>query len=379
MKKYGMLILSLIIFLSTIFIYIYTNTNLPISSYKEPEINFKSKKFGDIKNIVWGKVGNYGDHLFILADNVPNGDKGISYIYYLNINTGKYGVLTSFETNKDFENFMDYIQWETLYTISKNGINSIAASINPATGNVDGGNSIYPISDFKNVDSISIGNQIYYTKSTDKLLYIQYMPSTGFTFSSFGSQSSTRTLYADVDKVISSPDWNNIYFIRRERSGVNAYKLERKSGIGGFKQTLVTRNFLYLRESAFLGGKFVTLMEEDKEFGILSDGKLIGRIAKNTDSLGQIPDVQLRAVNSLFEIFYTSFNENHIGSIYCTSSYAKPATEIVSNQPIIGPVRLSMSLVSSKLLFFTYENGKVHIKTCSTSGDDLTDITELIK
>lgn len=379
MKKYGMFILCILIFLSTIFIYIYENTNLPVSSWKEPEINFKSKKFGDIKNIVWGKVGYYSDHLFILADNAPNAEKDVSYIYYLNIKTGKYGILTSFETNKDFKNVMDCSQWDSLYTISKNGINSIKPSIDPSTCNVYSNNSFYSIPDFNNVDSISISNQIYYTKSTDKLLYIQDMPSEGFSFSNFGSQSSTRTLYANVDKVISSPEWSNIYFTRRERSGINAYELENRNGFDGVKLNLITKNFIYLRKSAFLGGEFVALTDEDMELGILVEGNLIGRINKNTDLLGQIPDMQLIAVNNTFEVFHTSFNDNHIGSIYSLNRFSKRETEIIKNQPIIGPIRLPMSLINPKLLFFTYENGKVHIKTCSTNGDELTDITELIE
>ena len=379
MKKYGMFVLCLLIFLSTIFIYIYENTDLPVSNLKEPEINFKSKKFGDIRNIVWGKVGNYSDHLFILANNASNTEKNISYIYYLNINTGKYGVLTSFETNKNLKNVMENIEWDNLWIISKNGINSIKPSINPTTGNVYGDNSFYSIPDFNNVDSISIGNKICYTKSTDKLLYIQDMANPGFSFSNFDSQSGIRTIYADVDKVISSPDWRNIYFTRHERGGINAYELENRNSFGGINQNLLTKNFIYLRKSPFLGGEFVTLTDEDMEFGILLRGSLIGRINKNTDLQGQIPDMQLKAVNNTFEIFNTSFNNNHIGSIYSLGYYSKHETEIVKNQAIIGPIRLSMSLIIPKLLFFTYENDKVHIKTCNTDGNELMDITELIE
>lgn len=379
MKKYGMFILSIVIILSTISIYIYENTNLPLSSYKEPEINFRSNKFGNIKNIVWGMAGNYNDYLFVLADNAPNTERNTSNIYYLNINTGKHGVIASFETNENFKNYMGYLQWDYLYFVSKDGINSIRPSIDPTTGSVYCNNLPYYIPDFNNVDSFAIGNQIYYTKSTDKLLYILDMQNWGFSFSNPGSQNSTKAIYVDADKVILSTDWRTVCFTKRERNGMNLYEMGNRNGSGGVGQKLAARNFIYLRDSIFLYGGFITLADEGSEFGILYEGSKIGKINKNTDLQGQIPDMQFKAVNNTIEVFHSSFNADHIGSIYSLHQYSKKGTEIVKDQPIIGPIRVSRSLINPKLLFSTYENGKVHFKTCNSDGSELTDITKLIE
>lgn len=377
MKKFGMLIFSLIVFLSTISIYIYENTNLPHSIYREPEINFKSEKFGQIRNIIWGRVGNYNDYLFILADNAPNMEKNTSFIYYLNINTGKHGVLTFFKTNENFKSYMEYVQWQVLYAISKGEIFSMKASVDPSGDEVHCEKTFYPVPDLENVDSISISNQIIYTKSTDKLLYIQDMPRWGYSFNNFGHQIGIKTIYAGADKVIPSPVWGNIYFTRHGRDRINAYAIETRGGIGGVSQKFITKNFIYLRESFFQGGEFVTLRDGDSGFEIITKGTPLVIINKNTDFMGQIPDVQLKAVNNTFEVYYTTFNESHIGSIFSLDRSANRQTEIVKNQPIIGPMRFSVNLNDPKLLFFTYENGEIHVKTCNVNGDGLVDITEL--
>jgi hypothetical protein len=123
----------------------------------------------------------------------------------------------------------------------------------------------------------------------------------------------------------------------------------------------------------------VTLKDQGSDFEILYDGSTMVKINKNTDFMGQIPDVQLNAVNNTFEVYYTSFNESHMGSIFSLDRSTKEQTEIVKNQPVVGPIRFSVNLDNPKLLFFTYENGEIHIKTCSAKGDDLEDITKLFK
>jgi hypothetical protein len=379
MKKYGMLVLSILIFLLTASTYIYENTNLASMDYKEPTINFKSKKFGDIRNIIWANYGNTREpHLFILAENVPNADRDLSFIHNLDITTGKYHALTSIQRNENFRDLMEYRQWEAFYTASKHGIEVIKPQLDPVTGRVFANRESYSIPNFNDADSITIQDKIYYTKSTDKLLYIQDIPGSGF-FNYQSGPSANRTLYIPADKVLSSPNSRIIYYTKREKDGINAYMLDNRTGFGGIKHSLVAKNFVYSKRNVFLSEEFLALTDEGDKFGILYKGNLIGTTNKNTDLMGQIPDLQIRDVNNTYNIIYTSFKGNNIGSIYNLSSSSSEPIEIVKDQPIVGPLRLSLRGDKTDLLFFTYENNQIRIKICKIDGTELRDITEYIK
>jgi len=53
MKKFRMLIFTLVIALLTTAFYAYENLGVKIPEYKKPTINISSSKFGEIKNITW--------------------------------------------------------------------------------------------------------------------------------------------------------------------------------------------------------------------------------------------------------------------------------------------------------------------------------------
>ncbi|WP_432662268.1 hypothetical protein R9X47_17220 [Wukongibacter baidiensis] len=379
MKKYGMLIFTLFILSVTVLIYFYENINLPNLNYNHPQISIKSKKYGHIHNVIWSNFDE--DYILILASNRDEEvNQNISTLYAINIDTGNTTEIYEFKTHKNLE---DYIQktdllshW--LYVASPEGVYRLTLD-NDYSARLE---EFYRIKDFADVIGLNITNKILYTKDNGKLLYVKGLSSFSFNF-------FDRNFNKDAVRVYSVKPENNmlgaindsIFYSRLERNGLNLYHLNIENNIQ-FKNRLIAKNILSLKNT--LGNDSIKgLMTVENGYGIYNlkwlkrkgkgfyEANLINSIPKNTDILGQIPSID----GWNYRTIYTSFEENHMGSII-KQEYDE-VTKIIKNKPIVGPV--SISCDGNKILFFTYEDNEYHINICDKDGKNLRDISKFIE
>jgi hypothetical protein len=104
-------------------------------------------------------------------------------------------------------------------------------------------------------------------------------------------------------------------------------------------------------------------------------------IPYNTDPFGAVPAVDSTTFNQEFSLAYTSYDENHKGSIKICG-YNKEPKVIVSGENIFGPVSITqlrnVSTNSAYILYFTLENDNVRIKICNGKGEPVKDITDMV-
>jgi hypothetical protein len=104
-------------------------------------------------------------------------------------------------------------------------------------------------------------------------------------------------------------------------------------------------------------------------------------IPYNTDPYGAVPSVDSTTFNAEFSLAYTSYDENHKGSLKICGLDKQPKV-IVSGENIFGPISMTELLPNNSgatyILYFTTENNNVKIKICDGNGDLVKDITDMV-
>jgi hypothetical protein len=401
MKKYSMLIITIIMIFLTSLVYAYDSHNSYIPKIKQPDISIASSKFGEIKNIVW--LDNYiiGDDasLIILSSKSKN---GINYssLYYLNVGNGKYKLLCEFPAHKYLD---DVILFDNAYssncivTASDKGIYKTYITLNDNKTDIFPRTDFIKVDGFENATSMELKGNLIYTKENDKLIYIkQIMNTISFMMITNSNAVPGITKYykkpcniincSTLDDVITytSASGNTINLYAMKGDGTPLLNLNKP----------LIKNLLYAREIE-QGHGLVALNTEkinkkNNSLNVLmyrrlyvdyNEPHLFDSIPNNTDMNGAIPSADADTYNQDFTIAYTAYDKDHKGSIKVCNYKERPKV-IIKDENIFGPVRISQKKIDGDekrvILYFTRENNKVRIKLSDINGKLIKDITNIV-
>jgi len=378
MKKYSMLIFTLIIFFITSFIYFYENTNLPALNEKHPRVSISSRKYGHIQNIIWSNFDE--EHILILASNTNElSNDEISTLYTVNIEKGDIKRIYEFPTHKNLKSYLQKTEllssW--LYVAFPKGVYELTLD-----NDYSAKTKFFKLEDFEAANSLSVSNNIIFTKDNDNLLYLKDFSMFSFDFLNRNPNKSSIKVYSVKPQYALSGGINDgIFYTKLRRNGLNLYNLIIKNNIT-IKNKLIAKNIISMNPTSGNNSIKGLISDKDKyaiyELKRIDDKrkknyevKLINTIPKNTDILGQHPSID----GWNYRTIYTSFKGDHNGSII-KQEYDE-IREIIKDEPIVGPIRISCD--GNRILFFTYETSRFHMKICDADGNNLKDISKIIE
>lgn len=400
MKKYRMLIFTLLIALLTGIFYAYENLGMKIPEYKKPAINLNSNKFGKIKNITWSNNFAAPDKSLLILSSRMKDDKKYSYLYYLNIDNGQSKLLYEFTSHKYLDDIIlfDRISInDTIVSTYDEGI--IKTTLTRDKNNIisSSNSEIIAIEDFQDASSVDYKSNISYTKYNSKFIYtknvnVGTLTSFLYTTSSPDNAKYYRKPYYIVSAT--SPD-NVLTYTSVKRNGVNLYSMENGVPLSKLNRPIM-KNIIStksLRDGFGYTGTNIKTKDAKavpslnvfiscRNTSYDKSPYIIDSIPFNTDKFGSIPSLDSVNINENFSVVYTSYNENHEGIIKIANYREEPKT-IVKDKNLFGPVNITQKRINNKdvklVLYFTDENNETHAKICDIDGKLIKDITEMIK
>lgn len=400
MKKYRMLIFTLLIALLTGIFYAYENLGVKIPEYKKPAINLTSSKFWEIKNITWSNNFAAPDKSLLILSSRVKGDKKYSYLYYLNIDNGQSKLLYEFPSHKYLDDVILFDRIginDTIVSTYDEGI--IKTTLTRDKNNIISSyhSELIAIEDFQDASSIDYKSNISYTKYNSKFIYtknvnIGTLTSFLYTTSSPDNAKYYRKPYYIVSAT--SPD-NVLTYTSTKRNGVNLYSMENGVPLSKFNKPVIENiiSAKALRDGfGYIGMNSKTKNPKDiyslnvfisrRYTSYDKSPYIIDNIPFNTDKFSDIPSLDSINLNQEFSVVYTSYNENHEGIIKIANYREGPKT-IVKDKNLFGPVNITQKRINNKdvklILYFTHENNETHTKICDIDGKLIKDITEMIK
>lgn len=378
MKKFSMIIFTIIICSITFLLYLYENTNLPDIQYKTPKMSFYSNRFGEVNNLT--SLPRHGDPLLFILSN--DNEKNESKFYSLDLSNNKIQLMKSFEPHDKFKdtlifNDFDYI----IITANKTGLNLDKLRLNRKDEYyLD--ESTLSIDDFSHVNNFSYFDSIYYSKDNDNLIHKKDPDYSSFDFFNSTNQYDF-SYYKKPHSIIQARTLNDIvYYTKLNKNGLHLYEFSTKNN-KNFSEKLLVNNFIYgnyIKSDDGICG----IYEKDNKFIIFiknayKDLINIDKIPKNTDSLGQVPSLFANAGRNNYVIAYTSFDENHLGKIHIKKNTDESPIVIVKDEAIIGSIKIINYTIDDvyyeKILFTTLEKEKTKIKLCDLETYEIEDIT----
>ncbi|MCY6484838.1 hypothetical protein OW763_10845 [Clostridium aestuarii] len=386
MRRIGMIIFSLILFITTFCVYKYETSGLPNLDYKRPSINIKSEKYGTITNIAYHRKESLKSWILFLGVK----DKETS-LYCLNVENGKVQKIKSYETHPNLKNvllFNDGFVDNSIITAYDKGICKIQID----NREDENGNTIFeenknleknskiPIQNFENATSMDVKEKLYYTLKGDKLIYSRNIGNSRnsdvFHFMKNKKIPEYVTYYKRPYEVVNFNCIDEILsYTKLEKSGLNLYYI--KFNDEG-KTSLEIKNVVHAKGLKNDYG-IIGIRDNQNKFEVFCKRRnditmVLDKLDKNTDILGQVPDVDIITYNKEYTAVYTSFDEKHNGKIIVNGN-AQASKVIVNNPKLLSPVRLIQYYVGSKkiekVMFFTYENDSVKINICDIDGKNL--------
>jgi hypothetical protein len=396
MRKYFMLVVTIFMLLLTFAAYRYEN-NVQAPPIKQPSISIDSQRFGLIKKIVWtNKYMNDIMSLIILSTrNTEHGS--ISYLYHLNADTGKSGLLAEFPAHKNLNSIVLFD--------APMGRNSIIAAYDKGIIRVS-----YPTGDtgsatqerieidgFDTATSMDLKGKLAYTRANDNLLYVKNLSNGGFT--NFFNNNAIKDVTSYYTKPLYIANLNSLNNIIAYTC-INRNRVDIFAMADGFPvntlNTPVIKDVVSVRgiedSFGFTGMNLLKDSENNKNLNLFmirqnidkynnkDDYYSLDTIPYNTDPFGAVPSVDSTTFNVEFSLAYTSYDENHKGSLKICGLNQQPKV-IVSGEDIFGPIsmtQLNQEYNTTFILYFTLENNNVKIKICNINGDPVKDITDMI-
>ncbi|KOA18846.1 hypothetical protein CLHOM_27850 [Clostridium homopropionicum DSM 5847] len=400
MKKFRMLIFTLIIALLATIFYAYENFRVKIPEYKKPGINLTSSKFGEIKNITWANNFVAPDKSLLILSSRMQGDKKYSYLYYLNTDNGQSKLLYEFPSHKYLDDvilFDTIVIRDTIITTYDEGIIKTTLTRDKNYRVSSSHSELMAIDDFQDATSVDYNSNISYTKCNNKLIYTDKLNNSAWTFFSNTTSSHNITKYYRKPYYIvsaASPD-NVLTYTSVKRNGVNLYSMKDGVSLSKLNRPIAKNiiNVKSLRDGlGYTGmngeakdGKDIASLNIFISRRYSNYGKLpytIDNIPFNTDKFGSVPALDSINSNQEFSVVYTFYNENHEGIIKISNYREEPKT-IVKDKNLFGPVNITQKRINNKdvklILYFTHENNEIHAKTCDIDEKLIKDITEMIK
>lgn len=388
MRRYKMLIFTLLVFVATALAYLYEHKEYTNESYKLPSLKFHSYRFGDIRNI--SPIRNYGLPIFLILSTDESTNS--STLSGLNISKNTDTKFYSFNTHSVLQDkILTDNMGERIVTVGKEGVelSRIISGLGENKDEIQLNRSFIEIKDFQSANSIDYEYKLFYSKNNDNLIHSRDIEN-GFNMNSLFSNESIKKevlYYKNPLSIIGYTLDRIIYYTKSTREGITLYSYTTRNN-GPYHKPIIVKNFVHGKTLQY-GSGVTGIYEADGNFRIfIIDGfnpKLeIAAIPKNTNALGQVPDVYTIDYNEEYYCIYSSFDEKHNGSIYLKTHKDDSPKELVKNQPIVGPIKLFQSGVNldertyrfDRILFTTLENGKIHVKIYNINEDKIDDITE---
>lgn len=394
MKKYFMLLLTLFMILLTTAVFIYEN-NVQAPQIKQPSISIDSQRFGLIKNIVWtNKYMNDNKSLIILSSK-NTGQGVMSYLYHLNIDTGKSQLLAEFPSHKNLSNVVLFggpMSQQSIVAAYDKGIIKVNY---PPTDQGTVTHEMIDITGFETATSMDLKGNLVYTRENDKLLYVKNISAGNFTgFFTSNNIKDLTTYYTKPLYVLNINSLDNIIaYTSINRNSVDLYAMVNGVPVNTLNKPVI-RNIVTSRgiEDSFgFTGMNIINNTKNKSLNLFMIRRTIDKynnddyysldtIPYNTDPFGAVPAVDSTTYNSEFSLAYTSYDENHKGNIKICGLNQKPKF-VVESEPIFGPISMTDLLPfnnMSYILYFTLENNNVKIKICDSNGNLVKDITDMV-
>lgn len=396
MKKYFMLMATVFMLLLTTAAYFYEN-NVQVPQVKQPSISIDSQRFGLIKNIVWtSKYMNDNKSLIILSTR-STGQGIMSCLYHLNVDTGKSALLAEFPAHKNLKNVILFnapMGQESVIAAYDKGV--IKVSYKTA----DPGSATHEMTEIAGFDtaiSMDLKSKLVYTRENDKLLYVKNLPPNSFT--GFFMNNTIKDLTTYYTKPLSIANFNSldniIAYTSINRNRIDLFAMVNGVPVNALNKPVI-KDVITVRgiedSFGFLGMNILEGAEKDKRLNLFMIRRTIDKynnddyysldnIPYNTDPFGAVPSLDSTTYNSEFSLAYTSYDENHKGSLKICGLNQKPKC-IVDSENIFGPISMTYALPidygRSYILYFTLENSNVKIKICDSNGNLVKDITDMV-
>lgn len=396
MKKFGMFIFTLIMLILTILSYAYENFNIEAPKYKQPSININSRKFGEIKEITWLE-NRPGKDLLILSSKKENGTP-MSYLYYLNIDTGESKLLHGFPSHKTLNNVIfhdDQVLSDDIITTFDKGIIKTNITLNE-NKKLDCFYDLITIEDFENANSMEFKGNLFFTKPDDNFIYVKQFYGGGFSF--FNDQSTPPDFMKHYKKpyyiVCANRSDGYLTYTSLKKDGMHLYSMNYDGTPLSRVNKPTIKNIVTAKDIGCFSDGYAGMnlgnSSENNKLNIFIIGRNIENkgsslkldvIPFNLDRFGAVPSIDSITFNEDYSLIYTSYNEKHEGQIKIANYNGSPKV-IVEDKNLFGPVKISQRYEENNnrklILYFTYENNKTHVKICDTEGTLFKDISDML-
>lgn len=396
MRKYFMFMATVFMLLLTTAAYIFENS-LESPQIKQPSISIDSQKFGLIKNIVWtNKYMNDNKSLIILSSR--NTDQGVmSYLYHLNVDSGKSELLAQFPAHKNLSNVILF-DFPTGRSSIVAAYNKGVIKVNYTTiGTGSAAQERIEVTGFDTATSMDLKGGLVYTRENDNLLYVKNLSTGRFTvFFTDNTPKDVTTYFTKPLYIANFNSLNNIIaYTSVNRNRVDLYALDDGVPVNALNRSVIKDvvNVRGIEDSfGFTGMNVLNEGGTNKKLNLFMIRQTIDKynnddyysldtIPYNTDPFGVVPAVDSYTYNQEFSLAYTSYDENHKGSLKICGLNQKPKV-IVSGENIFGPISITEVSPESNsrlyILYFTLENSNVKIKVCDGDGNLVKDITDMV-
>jgi hypothetical protein len=396
MRKYFMLIVTVFMLLLTTSAYKYENSG-QAPQYTQPSISIESQRFGLIKKIIWTtKYMNDNESLIILS--TKNNEQGaISCLYHLNIDTGKSKLLAEFPAHKNLSDvvFFDAAMGPHFIVAAYNKGIVRVSYLTDETGSAT--QDRIEIAGFDIATSMDVKGNLVYTRENDNLLYVKNLSMGSFSmlFTNNAVKDVT-TYYAKPINIANLNSLDNmIAYTSINKNRLDLFAIQDGVPVNtlnkpiikdvvtarGIEDTFGFAGINRLNSSESNGKLNVFMIRRTVDDYNSDDYYSLDTIPYNTDPFGAVPAVDSTTFNREFSLAYTSYDENHKGSIKICG-YNKEPKDIISSENIFGPISMTqlmnVSTNSAYILYFTLENDNVRIKICDGKGEPVKDITDMV-
>jgi hypothetical protein len=403
MKKFTMLVLTLLLLFLTAVAYAVENNDRERPELKLPALNLASPKFGQITNIAWlsNFVGSERALLFLTAQ--AKAGTPYSSLYYFNIDTGEIRLLGEYPAHRYLDRvilFDSPFNSNSVITAFAQGI--VKTGLHPDNnGKLNPEQEFVPIDGFAEATGFDAKGPLFYTKADDPLLYTRTFSRDPLAALTGAAQPDAMTFFRKPAAIINANPLDQVLaYTSLEGGRYNLYCM----GFNGSSVTPFNRpvlkdiihaqaiedgyGFIGWQEAAPSGPdagdtgnspQLLNLFMARRYAGATKAVTVLDTIPYYTDPTGAVPALDSTTFNEDYTLIYTVYDSDHRGKIKICGYNRQPQT-IVEGENIFGPVRIARKDSGAGrtplILYFTREENRVKIKICDQQGKLVKDITD---
>ena len=404
-----MLLLTLAVLMATVMTQISANQALAKPNFREPFLEFRSPKFGQIKNIVW--LDNFiltDNAVLVLATNLKD-NISYSYLSYLDIATGESTLLAEFPTHQYLDDvilFANPFSGKSVITAYRDGVVKTTLTRDDKH-NLHAEQELIPVNGFDEATSIDFKGNLYYSKANDNLLYVKSFEQLAFPFFNPNNQPNQDTTFLQKPYQIINANTldRTLTYTSLTRNGIDLYSMD-FTGLPLARNNAPLINKVVQAQAIEDGYGFIGMKFSDDSSKSSNDRTLnvfmvrrnrsdylnileLDTIPFNMDPLGAVPAMSSATYNEDYALAYTSYDESHRGKLIICNYEQKPKV-ILEEEHLFGPVSIARKSIpnptdplvkgdlrSKYILYFTLENDIVHVKICDEHGTLVKDLTNM--